>query len=262
MSVKPLANMALEKATGNGLGSMWDGLSKHLIARIYEVDNKGNAVPGGPVVYAPFAGDVTLDIELNWQSPFEGAGADGAFSSLTAGLQSGSWAAIIDKMGESLGVDASGISGAAKDAEGRSGMTKLNSTQIFTGMPPLRIQGELLFRAWADPSREVEQPVNQLMAWALPKRLAEVGTMVSAAVQAAATDAGIVESMLPSQVPALLAITYKNRTYAPVVIERMSYPLSSPIDSAGQFTQMRLPITIATLRAYDRDDWNGTRSHF
>lgn len=261
MSVKPLANMALEKATGNGLGSMWDGLSKHLIARIYEVDNKGNAVPGGPVVYAPF-GEVTLDIELNWQSPFEGAGAEGGAPTFTAGLQSGAWADIADKVGESTGINTSGISGAARDAEGRSGMTKLNSTQIFTGMPPLRIQGELLFRAWADPNKEVEQPINQLMIWALPKKLAAVGTMATAALDYATTDKGAVESMLPSQVPALLAITYKNRTYAPVVIERMSYPLSSPIDSAGQFTQMRLPITIATLRAYDRDDWNGTRSHF
>lgn len=260
MSISPSSNMILAKATGGGLGSMWDGLSPHLIAKIYEVDSKGSMVPDSPIIYAPFAGDVTLDIEFNWQSPFEGSGSDGAAPTLTAGLQSGAWAEIAKQLGEAVGIDTSGLSGAAKEAEGRSGMTKLNSTQIFTGMPPLRIQGELLFRAWADPTREVEEPINQLMMWALPKKLAEVGTMATAAVDYATKDKGLMESMMPSQVPSLLAITYKGRTYGPVVIERIQMPLSSPIDSAGQFTQMKLPITIASLRAYDRDDWSGTRT--
>lgn len=242
-----------------GIGSLWDGLSPHLLARIYEVDGDGKAIPGGPVIYAPFTGDVTMDIELNWQSPFEGAGADGAAPGLTSTLQSGSMSAIVDNVGESLGVDTSGISGAAGAARGRSGMTKLNSTQIFNGMPPLRIQGELLFRAWADPVGEVETPAEQLIAWALPKKIAKVGTMITAGMEYAATDKGLVESMLPSVTPSLLAITYKGRTYAPVVIERISYPISSPIDSNGRFTQMKLPITIATLTAMDRGDFEATK---
>lgn len=238
-----------------GMGSLWDGLSPHLIARIYEVDRKGNAIPGGPVVFAPFAGDVTLDIELNWQSPFESAGAESAAPGAAALAQSGAIPALTDKVGDSLGIDTSGISGATSAAIGRSGMTKLNSTQIFNGMPPMRIQGELLFRAWANPTAEVEDPTEQLMAWLLPKKLAEIGTIVTAALDYATSDKGLMESMLPSETPSILAITYKGRTYSPVVIERVGYPLSSPIDSAGRFTQMKMPITIATLAAIDRHDW-------
>lgn len=255
MSTSPLANMTLSRATGGGFSSLWDGLSPHLIARMYEVDIKGNVIPGGPVVYAPFSGDVTLDIELNWQSPFEGSGADALAPAITTILQSGAGAALIDKVGEALGANTSGISGAASAAIGRSGMTKLNSTQIFTGMPPLRIQGELLFRAWANPTAEVEDPTEQLIKWALPKKLAPIGTLVTAALDYATSDKGLMESMLPSETPSLLAITYKGRTYSPVVIERVQMPLSSPIDSAGRFTQMRMPITIASLAAIDRHDW-------
>lgn len=242
-----------------GLGSNWDGLSPHLIAKIYEVDHKGNVIPGGPVVFAPFAGEVSLDIEMNWQSPFEGAGADGAMPGASQMFQSGAIPAVTDKIGEAVGVNLSGVSGAASAAVGRSGMTKLNSTQIFNGMPPLRIQGELLFRAWSDPTTEVEAPTEQLMSWLLPAELAEVGTLLTAAVEYAATDKGFIESAFPSRSPSFLAITYKGRTYSPVVIERVSYPLGSPIDSAGRFTQMRMPITIATLTAIDRRDWANMR---
>lgn len=240
------------------LGSKWDGLSDHLIARIYEVNSRGEAV-GGPVVHAPFAGDVSLDVDLSWTSPFESAGSDSAAPALSAGLQSGSLAAIFDRLGEAVGIEAEGISGALSETEGRSGMTKLNSTQIFTGMPPLRIQGELLFRAWSDPVSEVESPMDQLMAWAMPKKLARVGTMITAAAEYATTDAGLIESMLPSEVPSLLAVTYKGRTYSPVVIERISMPLSSPIDAGGRFTQLKMPLTIASLQAWDREDWASSR---
>ena len=242
-----------------GLGSKWDGLSSHLIARIYEVDTEGVAIPDGPVVYAPFAGDVSLDVDLNWQSPFENAGADSAARGLTTLLQSGALAGIIDKVGAAVGVDSSGMSGAASEAKGRSGMTKLNSTQIFTGMPPLRIQGELLFRAWSNPTTEVEMPIEQLIAWAMPKKLASIGTLTTAAAEYLTSDKGLIESMLPSEVPSLLAVTYKGRTYSPMDIERVNMPLSSPVDSSGRFTQMKMPLTIASLRAWDRDDWSASR---
>lgn len=248
-----VTDITMAKLSGSGAGSLWDGLSPHLIARIYEVDNQGNAIPDGPVVYAPFADDVQLDIELNWQSPFESAGTDSALPTTAAALQSGAAENIL----KNLGFD--GISGIAAEATGRSGMTKLNSTQIFNGMPPLRIQGELLFRAWNNAESEVERPVDQLVSWALPKLLAAEGTMVTAAAEYVRSEnKGVgraAELLFPSEVPSLLAITYKGRTYAPVVIERVGVPLSSPIDSNGRFIQMRLPITLATLTAWDRHDW-------
>ncbi|WMC11753.1 hypothetical protein PU634_05140 [Oceanimonas pelagia] len=245
----------LSGVLGSELSSLWDGLSPHLIARLYEVDIKGKPIPGAPVVRAPFGDDVQLDVDLNWQSPFENAGAEGAVPALSQMLQSGALPALTDKLGQTVGLDTSGPSGVTAEAIGRSGMTKLNSTQIFNGMPPLRIQGELLLRAWISPENEVERLLDQLMQWALPKHLAPEGTMVTAAAEYAATDKTLIESMLPSEVPSLLALTYKGRTYAPMVIERIGVPLGSPVDKTGRFTQLRLPITLGTLTAKDRNDW-------
>jgi len=237
------------------VGSKWDGMSRHLIASLHEVDIGGNAV-GDIEIQAPFVEDVQLDLEMNWQSPFEGAGAEGAAPAMSSMLQGGALPALVEKVGEQLGTSIfDGLSSSARAAIGRSGMTKLNSTQIFNGMPPLRIQGELLFRAWSDPQSEVEIPIDQLVQWALPEYLAPVGTIATAILDYASGDKGLVESAFPSLVPALLALTYKGRTYSPMVIERVGVPLGGPVDKFGRFTQMKVPITLATLTGKDRNDW-------
>jgi len=252
-----------EKGTGvlmGVMGSKWDGLSRHLLASLHEVDIEGNPV-GEIEIQAPFVEDVQLDLEMNWQSPFEGAGAEGAAPALSSMLQSGAIPAITEKVGEQLDTSIfDGLSGAAKAAIGRSGMTKLNSTQIFNGMPPLRIQGELLFRAWSDPVSEVEAPIDQLVQWALPEYLAPEGTLATAVIDYATSDKGMIESAFPSKVPALVALTYKGRTYSPMVIERVGVPLGSPVDRFGRFTQMKVPVTLATLTGKDRADWMAMRN--
>ncbi|MGL6349067.1 MAG: hypothetical protein ACRC2U_04290, partial [Aeromonas sp.] len=52
-----------------------------------------------------------------------------------------------------------------------------------------------------------------------------------------------------------VALIYKGRRYGPMVIERIGVPLGSPIDKLGRFTQIRLPITLCSLTAQDRNDW-------
>ncbi|MGL5450836.1 MAG: hypothetical protein ACRDBT_00200 [Aeromonas sp.] len=256
----PLAGVVQTVLGANGdLSSLWDGLNPHLLARIFEVDLKGNAIAGGPVVRAPFGDDVQLDVEMNWQSPFENAGAEGAAPALSSALQSGAAPAMVDQVGKAVGVDASGASGVLREGQGRSGMTKLNSTQVFSGAPPMRIQGELIFRAWRNPTTEVEAPVDQLVSWALPKFLAPEGTLLGAGVEFATSDnksaKTLVQSAFPSQVPSMVALIYKGRRYGPLVIERVGLPLGSPIDNLGRFTQIKLPITLCTLTAQDRNDW-------
>jgi len=61
-------------------------------------------------------------------------------------------------------------------------------------------------------------------------------------------------------VPALVALTYKGRTYSPMVIERVGVPLGSPVDRFGRFTQMKVPVTLATLTGKDRADWMAMRN--
>jgi len=237
------------------LSSKWDGLSPHLIASFYPVERKDSSrfwqkVPGSPVVRAPLT-ECTLDVSMLWQSPFENAG-QGTSPTMKAMLSSGAFKPWVGESGkEFLG-----------SFEGRSGMTKLNSTQVFNGMPPIKFQVTALFRAWADPESEVSAPVNQLMQWALPRDLADDGPLlemlegIKEAAQGKPLDSALSRSMLPSIAPTKIAMKYKDSVYMPLVIESMSLPLGSPVDASGRHVHMQVTMTICSLAAIDRNDWD------
>jgi hypothetical protein len=236
-------------------GSLWGSLHPTLIAVIAECDHQGQA-KGGAEVRCVFVDEANLEATFNWQSPFEGAGPEARAPTLTAMLQSGTLQTLAERLSPSLG---SALSGVTDAAQGRTGITKLNSTQVFSGMPPLKIQATILLRAWLSPKLEVEQPLDQLMGWALPQSLAAEGTMLTAIVDFIQSGdySGInaVETALPSSAPALVSLTYKGRTFAPLVIETIGIPLTSPSDESGHFVQIQIPITFSTLRALDKSDW-------
>ena len=50
-------------------------------------------------------------------------------------------------------------------------------------------------------------------------------------------------------------MTYKGRTYAPLVIESIGQPISSPVDSNGRYVELLVPMTLCSLTALDRADW-------
>lgn len=235
----------------NEITSMWDGLNPHLVASIFEVDHTCKRI-GDVVVKAALADETTLDFVFNWQSPFEGAGPESKAPAIMAMLQSGALQPIVDRAPESL---QNAIGGGLDAARGRAGITKLNSTQVFSGMPPVKFTATLLLRAWRDPDAEVERPLDQLMQWGLPQKLAPEGTMVTALIDFAKGDKTLVDAALPSIAPTLLALTYKNRTYGPMVLESIGIPLSSPIDALGRFVQLSLPVAFSSLTAMDRFDW-------
>jgi len=115
--------------------------------------------------------DGSLDLRLNWNSPFEGAGAEGLIPTLSAMVQSGQAQPIIDLLGkyDITNKEATkALTEQSKNAIGKTGITKLNSTQVF--------------------SKEVEEPVNQFIQWALPKRLAAQSTIVARAVDSFVSD--------------------------------------------------------------------------
>lgn len=258
------------------LGSDWSGLSPHLIAKFYELQRQESngpwlPVPDGVTVVAPLT-ESNLEATLNWQSPFENSGPESNMPALMAMLQSGAIQPVIDAMGlaAKVGAEKVGAAGAnpliesvrsqamaaARGLEGRTGITRLNSMQVFAGMPPIKFQITALFRAWKDPSKEVEAPFNQLMAWALPEKLSELGPILSrAADYAAGGSASIVDVLAPSKAPSKIAMTYKGRTYAPLVIESIGQPISSPVDSNGRYVELLVPMTLCTLTALDRADW-------
>ncbi len=250
------------------LTSLWDGLSPHLIASFYEVAKTGEHTwdriegEGGtdPVtVLAPLT-EANLEMVLNWQSPFEQSGPESRAPALMAMLQSGALQPVVDavmgKQKEGEG-DAQSKSGEfLKQFEGRTGITKLNSTQVFNGMPPVKITVVALFRAWRNAASEVEAPFNKLMEWALPVELSEDGSVLARAVETAKGDMGYIEALMPSKSPTRIAMKYKGRVFSPLVIESIGMPLSSPVNSSGQFVQLAVPMTLCTLTALDRKDWS------
>jgi len=267
---------------GGPMGSLWDGLSPYLIASFYEVrrvekqDHNGNTkygwvpVENGPSVRAPLT-DSNLDVVLNWQSPFEQSGPESKAPTLLAMLQSGSLQPLVDTAMSAAGLGSSGqdkasfqneTKGFMGKLEGRTGITKLNSTQVFTGMAPIKIQLTALFRAWRDTGEEVMQPFNQLMAWALPEQLSSDGSLLDRLVKLKDTSnrtaETYVDALLPSRAPRRIALWYKGRTFSPLVIETISEPMNSPVDSNGKYVELAVQMTLGTLTAWDRTDWAAT----
>lgn len=229
----------------NSLASEWGALSPFLIATLWEVDRQGKRVDENLTVKAPLS-EVSLDVQQNWQSPFENV-AQSNLPTLQQMMQSGSMSPFAKAVDGFAGSDLSKL---VSSVTGKSSITQLNSTQVWSGSPPLKISCTVVFRAWSKPIDEVENPVNQLMRWALPKYLEPDGLITG--VIKNGTDA----SVLPSTVPAILSFKYKNKTYSPMVIESIGVPLSSPIDGNGNFVELSVPITLNGLYSIDRGNWD------
>ena len=247
----------------NSLSSLWDGLSPHLIASFFEVAKIGDDAWGRTsktdpkTVLAPLT-DANMELALNWQSPFEQAGPESKAPALMAMLQSGALQPIVDSvMGKQK--ERGGAQQKSNDFlsqfEGRTGITKLNSTQVFNGMPPIKIQVTALFRAWRDSMKEVEAPFNKLMEWALPIELSKDGSVLARAAETAKGDMGYVEALMPSKSPTRIAMKYKGRICSPLVIESIGQPMTSPVDKNGRYVELAIPMTLCTLTALDRNDW-------
>ncbi len=244
------------------LSSKWDKLHDSLIARFYEVDKSGKRISANEV-RAPLT-ESTMDLTLNWQSPFENMGAESKAPALLAMLQSGSLQPVITALKPSGSADvaageaqksASSSNSFITQFEGRSGITKLNSTQIFVGMPPVKFTVNALFRAWENPAEEVSAPVNQLIEWALSKELSPDGAVVKSIEHAKGNGDSAVEILMPSLTPSLVCMEYKGRVYSPLVIESIGYPMDAPNDGNGHHTYQKIPMTFGTLTAIDRKDW-------
>lgn len=244
------------------LSSDWLGLNDHLIASIYPVNNKGLRVG---VEMVEVQGPLTacdLEQSLTWQSPFENSSPDTKVPALTAMLQSGAIAdvysdlrssGILASVGAASLSDKSATEDTLREFTGRTGITKMNSTQIFTGQPPAKITLTMLFRAFYDPQKEVERPLQQLWAWAVAQELAG-DSIVSRVGNADRSVKGYLSALLPSTVPQMVGFQYKRRSFGPMVIESIGEPMNSPIDKNGVYTEIQVPMTLSSLTALDRND--------
>lgn len=242
------------------LGSDWGSLSPSLLATFFAVKKKrsenGEFIRWErdltqPEVVAPLT-DGSIEMTLNWQSPFENVGPDQKFSSLSAMLQAGGFASVLSSL-QAAFPSLQGLNSAQSTAaalEGRTNITKLNSTQIFSGMAPARINVTAHFRAYQDALREVSQPLNQLVHWALPQELAKDGPVAGAV--------GGNLNVFPSRVPQIIGMKYADTLFAPIVIESIPYQLTGPRTADGILMQASPQLGLATLTALDKRDWESS----
>lgn len=257
------------------LSSQWGGenygLNKHLIANIYPVNIDGSLEDKNETTHTVIAAPLTegnFDASFNWQSAFENYGTDAKYSSISQLLQSGQAATMLNLLSSFLPSDNNGIFGdalkeakaltdklsaQAKELTGATGITKLNSRQVFSGMPPIKIPITLYFRAWSDPRTEVEEPIDALMSWALPQELAS--SVAESALADIKSSNFKLASLFPSKIPKFVALEYGGRTYKPLVIESIGHPLVLPRSKNGEMLSVSVQLTLATLSAWDTSDY-------
>jgi len=248
----------------NDLGSDWGNLSPLLMARLFVCDAKGIAdVSEYEGVYGPLV-DGSFEVTQNWQSPFENVGPETKAPALMAMIQSGSLVPVLNALqavnpnpnsatGQALDAGADTLKRAVRELEGRTGITKLNSRQVFSGMPPVRLTFTQEFRATHDALKEVEQPLQRLLEWVFPQELAEDG-ILSEVLQTSRDVESFIKALFPSRAPKLIGLTYAGRTFAPMVVESVNYPLDAPKDSNGNAISLQVQVNMATLTALDRSD--------
>jgi len=272
--VPPDAVFSGQQSTFKVLSSKWTGLNPALIARFYPVKRATSGqgwersfdkrtvssadnfvVDDGYEVHTPIT-DGSQEMSANWSSPFEGAGAESKIPTLSSMLQSAALTpdvtALIEKVNQDGGENVGRLLSAAT---GRTGITKLNSTQVFSGMPPVKLSFTAHFRALTDPQSEVREPITQLEQWAVPQYLANDGVLAGA-LKNGLRNIGL-ETVFPSVAPQLLAMKYGDQTILPVVIESISKPITVPRSSKGAVLNVAVQLTVATLTAIDRRDVAG-----
>lgn len=249
------------------LSSKWGKLNPNLLATLYPVNRQGYAEPdaAGDLVAVqapPLEG--SIEMSGNWQSAFEQAGAESKAPTIMAMLQTGQLQsyveAILGKGNDSTlaGRISAEITEISKNGAGRTGMTKLNSTQIFTGAAPVKISMTLNFRAFDDADAEVRQPVDQLSRWVLARSLAENGGLAQFIVNLSNSQ-GLLKALLPSESPQLLGIRFGGYTFSPLVMESLSRQLTGPRTAQGDPLNESVQITLSSLTALDQGDWTRAR---
>lgn len=256
--------------------SRWGKINKNLLAQIYIVDKLGNK-QGDYIVEAAIT-EGGLELASQYSSPFD-ANPDQRMPTLMGMVQSGEAvsslgnlansalasngffgfaANALKKGGEAVGFNTvlKSVSNAIQSVEGKTNLTKVNSTLIFNSTQGVRLQITLHLRAWEDAEKEVEVPVSMLERWTLPAELSKDGILVNVGnsiKEKGSSIEGVFGGLFPSTVPPFVAINYAGRTYLPFLIESVSSPLVVERDS----NLNRLAVTV-TLSLVSRAAWDAT----
>jgi hypothetical protein len=246
------------------MNNSFTGLNKHLICSIYPMKRVGDGADwerdnSETPFEAPLT-QATLDMASNWTSPFESNGVESSFPALAQMAQSGMFRDVLQALGSRIPPESErtkefidGVEKSARQLVGRSGVTKLNSTQVWQGAAPIKITVSAFLRAFKSPVAEVEEPIKRLQSWVVPRRLAKDG-IISSTIKNGAS----LLALMPSEVPTIVGFAYKNRIFQPMVIESCSDPLDAPISKYGNRISAVVQLTLCSLTALDRSDWTDT----
>lgn len=278
-----LGSAAIQAVSDNlSASSEWGSLHPNLIAVISPCGIDGTVTGMG--IKAPLK-DGTFQQQFNWQSPYEGMSNDVKNPALSAAMLSERAGQVLTALNSVNGVvqGSVGQEGGASDgvadlmsmatsavkgfeelmhkAAGRSGITKMNSRQVFSGHEPLRLSFTLVFRAYQDPISEVEQPVQKLLSMAFPAKIAN--DYVTDGLNTVQSDDSNIDKALkvlfPSEAPTCVSFRYKGVSYAPMVIEDISFPLDAPSSPMGDVFK-EVQVTLGTLYSVDGNDLAKFRS--
>lgn len=260
----PKANIALPEY------AQWGKINPDLLAQIYVIDKNGKSEKNGYRVVCAIT-EGTFEVGSEYSSPFD-ANPDQRLPTLMGMIQSGEFVSAVGTVaanaasseggslaGSIVAGAVSGIVSVAKAAgigdvgqaiqqlEGKTNLTKVNSTQIFVNTKPIDINVTLYFRAWRDAKKEVEEPVSYLEQWALPISLSTTGTAVNI------SEKGILGGLFPSEAPPFVALQYAKKTFLPFTLRNVSRPLVVERDS-----QMNALAYVITAQLSSRTAWDAS----
>ena len=225
----------------------WGNLAESYKLRLRLCDKEGTLLEDPhQIVCVPI--DADLSISSQYSTPFDNSNPEHRLPTMMGMLQSGDWVNTLEiGLNSIFGVE---LSEERKEGlnslEGRSNLTKVNSTQIFVSTEPLTISATLCFIAWRNASIEVERQLALLKQWALPIELSD-GSVLASALQ----DKSLM-SLFPSQAPPFVSMIYGGKRYTPLLIRDVSEPLVVPFDSDSNRLYAQVQVTLMSRNALDR----------
>lgn len=228
-------------------------LNDHLKVRIRLCDKLGNFIEDSTEQIVCLGIEGELSIDNQYSTPFENSNPEQKLPTLMGQLQSGDWVNTLNSvLGSTVGAQLSTNQIEKLNAlEGRSNLTKLNSTQIYVFTQSITMPFTLMFEAWVDAKIEVEDQLDLLKKWSLPISLSDQSLISSVAENPSLT------SLFPSEVPPFVSISYGGKRYAPMLIGSFSEPLANPKDKDGNRLLVVAQSSFMSRTAWDRNNISG-----
>ena len=203
-----------------------------------------------------FLTDGDINLESQWQTPFENSNPELKMPMLMAGLQTGQTIASGGVLSEAvLGKDISrGVAKAMQSAakflkgvEGKTNLNKVNTTQVFLSTSSVHLNLNVFFIALNDALKEVEQKIMRLQSWALPVHLSQ-GTVLTDLISKDG------EGLFSGRIPPYVSVTTHGKTYLPFIIQSVSAPIVAPIDEDANRLSLAVNISLISRTAWDAQD--------